>query len=234
MSAVGNDVVRETIHVTPVMEDYLKAVYCLRDEAGPVTTQCLAEVLGISSPSVTNMIKRLHELGLLRHTRYRGVELTKTGEQVALQVIRHHRLLELYLVKVLGFPWDEAHAEAERLEHHVSEEMEARIDVALGHPTRDPHGDPIPSRDGAVAELSDTRLLDLDRGEAAVIVRVSDRDLEQLRYLGGLGLYPGVAVVVLDKLPFEGGLSIGVGDATHLIGPSLAAVVRVIRDAPAN
>ncbi len=231
---VGTAVVRETIHVTPAMEDYLKAAYCLRDEAGPVTTQRLAGELGVSSPSVTNMIKRLHELGLARHTPYRGVELTETGEQVALEVVRHHRLLELYMVKVLGFPWDEAHAEAEHLEHHVSEKMEARIDVALGHPTRDPHGDPIPSQDGTVTELGDTRLLDLELGENAVIVRVSDRNLEQLRYLGGLGLYPGVAVVVLDKLPFEGGISIGVGAATHFIGPSLAAAVRVIRDAPDN
>ena len=226
--------VREAIHVTPAMEDYLKAAYSLRDEAGPVTTQRLAEELSVSSPSVTNMIKRLHELGLVRHTRYRGVELTKKGEQVALEVVRHHRLLELYLVDILGFPWDEAHAEAECLEHHVSEKMEARIDAALGHPTRDPHGDPIPSEDGAVAELSDTRLLDLEPGEGGVIVRVSDRDPEQLRYLGGLGLYPGVAVVVVEKLPFEGPLRIEVGDATHLISPSLAAIVRVIGDAPTN
>ena len=226
--------VREAMHVTPAMEDYLKAAYSLRDEAGPVTTQRLAEELSVSSPSVTNMIKRLHELGLVRHTRYRGVELTKKGEQVALEVVRHHRLLELYLVDILGFPWDEAHAEAECLEHHVSEKMEARIDAALGHPTRDPHGDPIPSEDGAVAELSDTRLLDLEPGEGGVIVRVSDRDPEQLRYLGGLGLYPGVAVVVVEKLPFEGPLRIEVGDATHLISPSLAAIVRVIGDAPTN
>ena len=226
--------VQEAIHVTPAMEDYLKAAYSLQDEAGPVTTRRMAEALGVSSPSVTNMIKRLHELGLVRHTRYRGVELTETGEQVALEVVRHHRLLELYLVNMLGFPWDEAHAEAECLEHHVSEKMEARIDAALGHPTRDPHGDPIPSQDGAVAELSDMRLLDLELGKNAVIVRVSDRNPEQLRYLGGLGLYPGVAVIVRDKLPFDGGLSIGVGDATHLIGPSLAAAVRVIGDAPAQ
>jgi len=234
VSAAGNDIVRSSIDVTPAMEDYLKAAYCLRNEAGPVTTQRLAGALGVSSPSVTNMVKRLHELGLARHTRYRGVELTETGKQVAIEVVRHHRLLELYLVKALGFPWDEAHAEAEHLEHHISEEMEARIDAVLGRPEHDPHGDPIPSRDGAVAELSDTRLLDLELGEKAVIVRVSDRDLEQLRYLGALGLYPGVTLVVLDKLPFGGGLSIGVADATHLIGPSLAAAVRVIRDAPAT
>ena len=155
------------------------------------------------------MIKRLNELGLVRHTRYWGVELTEMEEQIAIEVVRHHRLLELYLVKALGFPWDEAHAEAEHLEHHISEEMEARIDAVLGRPTRDPHGDPIPSRDGDVAKLSDTRLLDLELGENAVIVRVLDQNLEQLRYLGGLGLYPGVAVIVLDKLPFDGGYRLG-------------------------
>ena len=230
MIAGGEDVVRQVSQVTPAMQDYLKAAYRLGDEAGPVTTQRLAEALGVSSPSVTNMVKRLHELGLVRHERYQGVELTETGEQVALEVVRHHRLLELYLVEALGYAWDEAHAEADRLEHHISEEMEARIDVALGHPTRDPHGDPIPSRDGAVAELGDRRLLDLELGEGAVIVRVSDRDPEQLRYLGGLGLYPGVAVVILDKLPFGGPLRIGVGEAEHLIGPPLAAAVHVTGD----
>ncbi len=217
--------------VTPAMQDYLKAMYHLRDEAGPVTTQRLAEALDVSNPSVTKMVKRLHVLGLVRHTRYRGVELTETGEQVALDVVRYHRLLELYLVDVLGFPWDEAHAEAECLEHHVSEKMEVRMDAALGHPTRDPHGDPIPSRDGVVTELSDRRLLDLEPGEGGTIVRVSDQNLEQLRYLGERGLYPGVAVVVLEKLPFEGPIRIEVGDATHLIGPPLAAIVRVISDA---
>ncbi len=233
MNAVGEDVRREAPQVTPAMEDYLKAAYRLRDEDGPITTQRLAEALGVSSPSVTNMVKRLHELGLVRHERYRGVELTETGEQIALEVVRHHRLLELYLVQALGYAWDEAHAEADRLEHHISEEMEARIDAALGHPTRDPHGDPIPGRDGAVAALGDRRLLDLELGEGGVIARVSDRDLEQLRYLGGLGLYPGVAVVVLDKLPFEGPLRLGVGEAEHLIGPPLAAAVRVTGQAPA-
>ncbi len=134
------------------MEDYLKAAYRLRQEGGAVTTQRLAEELGVSSPSVTNMVKRLDELGLLRHTRYQGAELTAAGERIALEVVRRHRLLERYLSEALGFPWDAAHAEADRLEHHISEEMEARMDAALGHPTHDPHGDPIPAPDGAVAD----------------------------------------------------------------------------------
>lgn len=143
MSAVGEDIRREVPQVTPAMEDYLKAAYRLGDEPGPVTTQRLAEALGVSGPSVSNMVKRLHELGLVRHERYRGVELTEKGEGVALEVVRHHRLLELYLVASLGCPWDEAHAEADRLEHHVSPSLAARITVALDHPRRDPHGDAI-------------------------------------------------------------------------------------------
>ena len=213
--------------VTQAMEDYLKAIYQLRDEAGQVTTQRLAEALGVSGPSVTNMVKRLHELRLLRHTRYHGVELTETGEKIALEVIRHHRLLELYLVESLGFGWDEVHAEAERLEHHVSEEMEARIDSALGFPTLDPHGDPIPSLSGTVAEVSTTRLLDLEPGDRGAVARVPDRNPEQLRYLGQLGLYPGAEVAVLEKLPFEGPLRIRVGEAEHVIGRPLAAAVHV-------
>jgi DtxR family Mn-dependent transcriptional regulator len=218
----------EMPHVTPAVEDYLKAVYQLRDEPGGVTTQRLADELGVSGPSVTNMVKRLHELGLVRHAPYHGVELTDEGEQIALEVVRHHRLLERYLVEALGYGWDEVHAEADRLEHHVSEQFEARIDSFLGHPTHDPHGDPIPSREGAIAAEVGRRLVDLDPGEAAVVARVSDRDPEQLRYLAGLGVFPGVAVTVLEQLPFEGPLRIGVGGKEHVIGRPLAAAVRVV------
>ncbi len=209
------------------MEDYLKAVYRLRDARGQVTTQRLAEELGVTGPSVTNMVKRLDELRLLRHTRYHGVELTPAGEKIALEVLRHHRLLELYLAESLGYPWDEVHAEAERLEHHVSEELEARMDSALGYPTRDPHGDPIPSREGTIATVSELRLVDLEAGERALVARVSDRDPEQLRYLGGLGLYPGVAVSVVERLPFDGPIRLRVGGAEHVIGRFLAGAVHV-------
>ena len=213
--------------ITQAMEDYLKAAYRLRQVGGAVTTQRLADELGISGPSVTNMVKRLHDLKLLRHTRYHGVELTEAGERVALEVIRHHRLLELYLAETLGYRWDEVHAEAERLEHHVSEELEARMDTALGFPTRDPHGDPIPTRDGRLEPLADVSLLDVAHGQTATVSRVSDRDPAQLRYLGGLGLYPGAAVTVLGCLPFEGPLRIRVRTAEHLIGRPLAAAVSV-------
>jgi len=215
--------------ITQAMEDYLKAIYRLRAAGGEVTTQRLADELGISGPSVTNMVKKLHDLRLVEHARYQGVDLTPAGERVALEVIRHHRLLELYLSQTLGFSWDEVHAEAERLEHHVSEELEARIDSALGFPTHDPHGDPIPRADGEIDAVSPTRLLDLEPGQAATVARVSDRDPELLRFLGRLGLRPGAAVALLEKLPFDGPLRIRVAgqDAEHVIGRPLAAAVNV-------
>ena len=227
MSAAARPGGREAAGVTAAMEDYLKAVYRLGADGGEVTTQRLAEDLGVSGPSVTNMVKRLDGLGLLRHARYHGVELTVPGERIALEVVRHHRLLEQYLVETLGFGWDEVHAEAERLEHHLSEALEARLDAALGHPTVDPHGDPIPTREGTVAGGGDRCLLDLEPRERAVIARVSDRDPEQLRYLGELGLRPGIPIILLERLPFEGPIRIGVGNAEHIIGRPLAAAVRV-------
>jgi DtxR family transcriptional regulator, Mn-dependent transcriptional regulator len=217
----------DQLHVSHAMEDYLKAIYRLQDQRGQVTTLRLAEELGVTGPSVTNMVKRLDEMRLLRHTRYHGVEMTPAGRKIALEVIRHHRLLELYLAETLGYAWDEVHAEAERLEHHVSDELEARMDSALGFPTVDPHGDPIPSREGEIASVSGMLLLDLDSGETRSVTRVSDRDPEQLRYLGSLGLYPGVDVEVLERLPFDGPLRIRVGNDEHIIGRPLAAAVHV-------
>ena len=216
-----------TPRITNAMEDYLKAIYHLGGDGQPVTMQRLAEELALSGPSVTNMVKRLHELGLVNHTRYRDVALTPAGEKIALRVIRHHRLLELYLAESLGFDWDQVHAEAERLEHHVSDELEARIASALGHPTRDPHGDPIPSADGAIDDVSPVVLSDLGPGEAATISRVPDRDPEQLRYLGELGVVPGQMVTVLEILPFDGPIRVQVGAAEHFFGRLLAARVNV-------
>ena len=215
--------------ITQAMEDYLKAAYRLQREGGAVTTQRLAEALGLSGPSVTNMVKRLDEVKLVRHTRYHGIELTPAGERIALEVIRHHRLIELYLAEALGYHWDEVHDEAERLEHHVSEELEARMDSFLGHPTIDPHGDPIPSRDGVIADVPAVRLVDLDTGEEATVRRVSDRDAEQLRYLGDLGIRPGAVVTIVEKLPFQGPLRIRVDSAEHVIGQPIAAAVNVER-----
>lgn len=213
--------------ITHAMEDYLKAIYRLQTGGEPVAMQELAEELALSGPSVTNMVKRLDELGLARHSPYRGAALTPAGEKIALRVIRNHRLLELYLTESLGYEWDRVHDEAERLEHHVSAELEARIASALGHPTRDPHGDPIPSPEGAIDIVSPLSLADLEPGDAAVISRVPDRDPEQLRYLGELGIVPGTAIAVLEKHPFEGPLRIHIGDAEHVIGRPLAARIAV-------
>lgn len=216
-------------HITHAMEDYLKGIYHLEGDAGAVTTQRLAERLGLSGPSITNMLRRLDELNLVRHTRYHGVELTDTGRRVALEVVRHHRLLELYLAQALGYQWDQVHAEAERLEHHVSEELEARMDSFLGHPTVDPHGDPIPSPEGVIAAIPDVPLTDLTAGEMATIRRVSDRDPEQLRYLGDLGLRPGASITLLERLPFDGPLRVRIDTEEHVIGQPLAASVNVER-----
>lgn len=210
------------------MEDYLKAVYRIRETGSPVTTQLLAEELGVTGPSVTNMVKRLHDLKLLEHTRYQGVELTESGEKIALEVIRHHRLLELYLAESLGFGWDEVHAEAEKLEHHVSEDLEARMDSALGFPTRDPHGDPIPTREGVVDAEESILLFDAEPGTRVIVARVSDRDPEQLRYLARLGMVPGATIEVTERLPFDEVLRVSIDGTDQVVGKQLGASVSVI------
>lgn len=215
-------------HVTHAMEDYLKAVYRLLEEGNAATTQALAEELGITGPSVTNMVKRLHSMKLLTHTRYQGVELTPAGEKIALEVIRHHRLLELYLAETLGYSWDEVHEEAEKLEHHVSDDLEARMDSALGYPTRDPHGDPIPGPDGSVSAESGMLLRDADDSMSYKVIRVSDRDPQLLRYLGSMDLIPGSPVMVLERMPFDGLLRIRVSDIEHVVGRQLAEAVFVV------
>jgi DtxR family Mn-dependent transcriptional regulator len=223
-------IARDEARITPAIEDYLKAIYQLDQEepaAGSVTGQRIAERLGVASPSVTNMIKRLSDLGLVQHERYRGVELSDSGERIALEVVRHHRLLERYLVEALGYGWDEVHDEAERLEHHISEALEARMAAALGDPTVDPHGDPIPHLDGSVAGANTRPLLDLAPGDIAVVHRVSDRDPERLRYLEQLGLRPGASVRLVEALPFDGPLRLEIAGAEQVIGRPLAATVQV-------
>ena len=221
---------RDTTRITPAIEDYLKAIYQLRHEEpeqGAVSGQRIAERLGVASPSVTNMVKRLRELELVQHEPYRGIELSTEGERIALEVVRHHRLLERYLVEALGFGWDEVHEEAERLEHHISETLEARMATALGDPTVDPHGDPIPDLDGTVADVTERRLLDVAPGDATIVRRVSDRDPERLRYLERLGIRPGTAVRLVEALPFDGPLRVLVGTDEQVIGRPLAAAIQV-------
>jgi DtxR family Mn-dependent transcriptional regulator len=187
----------------------------------------LATELSVTGASVTNMTKRLDELKLVEYSRYKGVTLTEPGRKIALEVIRHHRLLELYLSETLGMPWHEVHAEAERLEHHLSEGLEARMDSALGFPTHDPHGDPIPSPDLTIDRVRGTTLASLAVGQRGVILQVSDRNPEQLEYLGSLGLYPGVAIEIRERMPFEGPIRISVADTEAVIGPPLARQVMV-------
>lgn len=217
------------VSITAAMEDYLKAIYRLSEDVERVTTQAIADRLGVAAPSVTGMIKRLAELKLVDHERHRSVTLTATGRKAALEIVRHHRLLELYLAEALGYTWDEVHDEAERLEHTISEEFEARIDAALGYPTTDPHGDPIPSLTGTINATSNDRLSSLEVGESATVIRVSDGNPDKLRYLGTMGLYPDTEVEIVERMPFDGPLRVRVGEAEHIVGAEIADAVHVQR-----
>ena len=213
---------------SPAVQDYAKAIYALQQRAdGAVTTTALAERLGVTPASASGMVKRLDELGLVRHEPYRGVTLTDAGRRVALEVIRHHRLLELYLSESLGAPWDRVHDEAEVLEHHLSEELEELIAAKLGNPTRDPHGDPIPTRDLTIEEGVTERLDALEPGASGTFTRVSDSEPEMLRYLGDRGIAPGEAFEVIEKQPFDGPLFVRFGDQVHVLGGALARAMRV-------
>ncbi len=209
------------------VQDYLKAIYRLQEQAGSVSTSALAEAMGVAAASATGMVKKLAGLKLARHSPYQGVVLTKAGQKMALEVIRHHRLLELYLAEALGYSWDKVHAEAERLEHVISEEFEERIFEALGRPTRDPHGDPIPTKDGTLVAGSHERLSDMEPGATGVIRRVSDRNAEMLRYLGIRGLVPDATVEVMEKAPFNGPITVKTGETAHVLGRDLASHIQV-------
>jgi DtxR family transcriptional regulator, Mn-dependent transcriptional regulator len=212
---------------SPAVEDYLKTVYKLQQEEKNVLTSDLAKAMGTTPAAASKMFKYLAELRLLDHTPYQGVRLTEAGEKVALEVIRHHRLLELYLHQALGYRWDEVDAEAEKLEHHISEEFEERISQMLGDPQTDPHGDPIPTRDGWIAPQRGVPLTDAEPGDCVIILRVRDRDPEALRYLEKLQMRLASTLEILDKQPFNGPLMIRVGGATHSIGRELAGHVFV-------
>ena len=212
---------------TQAVEDYLKAIFELQSERGKASTSALAQRLGVAPASASVMVKKLADGRLVRHERYQGVVLTDAGEKLALEVVRHHRLVERFLAEALGVPWDEVHDEAERWEHVLSESVEGRIDALLGHPATDPHGALIPSSDGALAPRSDVLLVELDPGQAALVTEVSDEDSALLRYLGGLGLYPGVELRLLAAAPFEGPLTLLVGDVEHVLGRHAARHVRV-------
>jgi len=207
-------------------EDYLKAIYGLSSRGEQVTTGHLASVLGVSSPSVTAMVKRLESGRLIARPDARLLRLTDRGETLALAVVRRHRLLETFLSSVLGVPWDEVHEEAERLEHVLSERLEERIDAHLGHPTHDPHGDPIPSRTGRHVEAWGPALDAAPTGSRFLVERVSDRDSDALRYLGELGIRPGASLRVEEQAPFGGPRWIRVDDGERLaLGAALTRVI---------
>lgn len=213
--------------LSQAMEDYLKAIYKLQERSGQVPTSALAEFMGVTPASVTNMCKKLAELNLLEYEPYQGVKFTSTGRKLALEIVRHHRLLELYLAEALGVPWDQVHEEAEKLEHVISEDLEERMAAALGDPEFDPHGAPIPSRSGSVAQPESGRLVDMSVGDRLLIVEVDDEDPELLRYLGKMGIYPGTEIELIDTAPFKGPLTLMLGDTQHSLGYQAAQSVLV-------
>jgi DtxR family transcriptional regulator, Mn-dependent transcriptional regulator len=215
--------------LTRSVEDYLKAIYQLSPEGRHASTSEIAHLLALSPPSVTGMVKRLSEQGLLEHVPYRGVQLTDEGRRAALRMVRRHRLIEAYLVEFLGYSWDTVHEEAERLEHAVSDTMVERMASALGHPQVDPHGDPIPAADGSIQELSCTPLSDIPVGETVELHRVHESQPDRLRYIASLGLKPGVQVTVLDRQPFDELVTIRVGGQRHVIGRELSHVLQCAR-----
>lgn len=209
------------------VQNYLKAIYQLQEDNETVTTTALAGHLEISAASVTNMIKKLARLKLVRHSPYHGVELTRAGEKMALEVLRHHRLIELFLAEALGVPWEEVHAEAEKIEHVISEDLEDRIANFLGDPSHDPHGDPIPTKAGHVERPIYQSLFQVNAGESAVIARVSDQNPDHLKHFSRLGLIPDATVAVIDREPFEGPLRVRVGVGEHTLDETLARSIWV-------
>jgi DtxR family Mn-dependent transcriptional regulator len=213
--------------LSEAIQDYLKEIYKLQGSGERATTSAIAKRMAVAPSSATSMLKKLAALGLAEHAPYRGVDLTEAGRKIALEVIRHHRLLEQYLAETLGVGIDAVHAEADRLEHVLSEELEARIDQALGYPTHDPHGDPIPD---AALNVDRSRLRSLDAlapGEEATVRRVPDGDAALLRYLTKLALVPGRRVKMGESEPFGGPLTITVGEDEHAISRELAGQIGV-------
>jgi DtxR family transcriptional regulator, Mn-dependent transcriptional regulator len=224
----ANDTLKHRL--SPAVENYLKAIYTLQFSHPQVSTSLLAEHIGVKPASVTGMLKTLAEMNLVSYTPYRGVELTGAGQQIALEVVRHHRLIELYLVEALGYSWDEVHDEAEALEHVISEKLEARIAARLGDPSFDPHGDPIPTLEGTLPDGDDVSLADMDVGAGGGIVRVSDQHPDRLRYLAELGLVPGAELEVVASAPFDGPVSVRIGGVVHAIDRRLARAIYVARE----
>jgi DtxR family Mn-dependent transcriptional regulator len=214
--------------ISDAVQDYSKAIWSLGQRSSqPVSTSAIAERLEVSPASASAMVKRLEAMGLVEREPYHGVRLTPAGERVALEVLRHHRLLELYLAEALGMSWDRVHEEAEVLEHAISTELSELIAAKLGNPTHDPHGDPIPTADGEIDEHPTRALAELDAGERVRFCRVSDSNSEMLRYLSERGIAPGAELELLGREPFGGPITVRVGERRHALGDQLARAMRV-------
>jgi DtxR family transcriptional regulator, Mn-dependent transcriptional regulator len=217
---------------TPAVEDYLKAIYQLSQSGGAVSTSAIAERLGIAAGSVTGMLKRLAEAGLVEHTRYYGARLTDEGVANAVRTIRRHRILELFLVDVLGYTWDRVHDDAERLEHVVSDEMINRMAAVLGEPEVDPHGAPIPTAQGELADRCYPSLSELEAGDHATLREVPDENADALRYLAELDLKPGAELEILDVAPFGGPITVRINGRDQVVGRELAGQIKIERRPP--
>lgn len=215
--------------LTRSVEDYLKIIYTLSESGQPATTTGIAEALALAPPSVSGMVKRLAEAGLLEHLPYKGVTLTEDGRRAALRMLRRHRLIEAYLVKSLGYSWDTVHDEAERLEHAVSDDLIERMARALGDPRFDPHGDPIPTSEGTILEVTAVTLPEVAVGETVIISRVDSGSAERLRWLADAGLVPGVEVTVVDIQPFSGPITLTLGASQRIVGHDLALQLHCCR-----
>lgn len=213
--------------LTGPVEDYLKAIYELERSGKPAETNAIAGLLNIAPASVSGMVRRLADQGLITHERYHGARLTTGGRRAALKTLRRHRVIESYLTSALGYSWDRVHDEAERLEHAASDELIDRMAAAIGEPETDPHGAPIPTREGTLQERPAVPLSSLDAGESARVERVSDNNPDRLRYLAELGIVPGVKVKVEAREPFEGPIALNVDDASRTIGSELASQILV-------
>jgi DtxR family transcriptional regulator, Mn-dependent transcriptional regulator len=213
--------------LTAPVEDYLKAIYAFERDGGAAATNDIAQRLAIAPASVSGMVQRLADQGLVEYERYRGVRLTAAGRKAALRTLRRHRVIESYLVQALGYPWDVVHQEAERLEHAASDTLIDRMAAAIGEPVTDPHGAPIPTREGTIDETPHQTLADAPVGARTRVVRVGDEDPGLLRYLDSLGLRPGAEVTLTGRAPFDGPLTIEVGSSVQQVGASLASRVLV-------
>jgi DtxR family Mn-dependent transcriptional regulator len=225
--AQGSSLQRDGLNHQAV-EDYLKTIYMLESEESPVSTSRIATAREVKPGSATSMIQRLYKLNLVNYVKHYGVTLTDAGREIALEVIRHHRLVELYLIEALGFSWDEVHEQADLLEHVISEKLEERMAAVLNYPQFDPHGDPIPSREGEMSEIRSYRLTAMTPGTDVIISRVlDDADSKLLRYLGSLGLVPGVMLRIIETAPFDGPITVRLDDKTLIIGHKVADTVLV-------